>query len=328
MGVTGRVGAIASAVVALAIVSGCTGKGAAPVDTNPEPSAGMVAMSSNFAPVASADTTSPAENTRDWLRREWSVRQKQPLFGWYAISSLSQKPRAFRLVALVDYRQVEIDVDGYRATSQDVTVPANVRVEQLLRIDEPGSGRHELLTLLFADPSSKETEKDRWGYDDAGYIAQRMIVQSGKSRALIKLPELEAERISPNDSGLDGVALNQGRPPKTPMEKTTALDADPGEAIGLLAHLGNPDAMAKEVAVFGFVDFRQVPLDGADGRVFRLRVPPRSIATVPIRVRAPMAAGTHELVVLRAVDPLIRLAEGFRPQDDVAASMRVAIRVR
>lgn len=286
----------------------------------------LVGMSAGFAPVANESSGSPAVGEIGWTRRQWTLRSGSPLMGYYAIENYADEARPFRLVAFVDYEQVEIDVAGLVNRSQDVTIQPYVRAEQLVRVDGISAGSHELLTVLFVDPLDDDTvAPEGILYDDEGYVAQRMMLTVGVAQPRPTALSAVSGRASGNASGLDGVVLNQSA--TDPQSKLVAVDANAGTEMQLYAHIANPTTQTAEYALIGLLDHEQTELAGASVAL-RVRVPASSILSVPLAVRAPAKPGRHQLVVLRALRPLQPLGERFLIQDGVAASRRVAVVVR
>lgn len=241
----------------------------------------------------------------------------------------------YLLTCLVDYRQVPCTFDGqqqllYRISVEDFG-------ERTLPFETPSlvPGLHDLAVLAFAKPDVHDLSGEYRLSTDFNYLyTPRAVLLAGDEPWQTSSIEYIITGTQPTSktSPLEGLVVNREEQ-ELEIRAWMTQTVRSGETIEYFAHLGNDTGPSRSLAVMSFLDYKQIPLDGAEQWVAYVSLPTGTRAVLPGRFVAPQKVGVHELVVVMAYDPFHMLEDPFQGSDRdltqfseiVEPSIRVAI---
>ncbi|MEJ2558048.1 MAG: hypothetical protein P8186_17865 [Anaerolineae bacterium] len=249
---------------------------------------------------------------------------------------LNQRPaEEYLLTCLVDYRQVPCTFDGqqqllYRVSIEDFG-------ERTLPFETPtlAPGLHDLAILAFAKPTVHDLSREYRLSTDFNYLyAPRAVLLAGDEPWQTPSIEYTITGTRPTNkiSPLEGLVINREEQ-ELEIRAWITQEVRSGESTEYFVHLGNDTGPSHTRAVMAFLDYKQIPLAGADQWVAYVSLPTGTRAVLPGRFVAPQEVGVHELVVVFAYDPFHMLEEPPLGSDRdltqfsaiVESSIRVAI---
>jgi hypothetical protein len=247
---------------------------------------------------------------RAWEGKTWEtyqIRVNSSFRGFYRL--LNQKPaEEYLLTCLVDYRQVPCDFDGQRQLLYKVSMEDFE--ERLIPFETPllPSGFHDLALFAFAKPGVHDMSRDYRLSTDFNYLyAPRAVLLVGDEPW--QAPE-QAGLITatqPLNYPLSGLVVNrEDQPAEIRAWLTDTVKA--GEIIDFVIHMGNK-VEPHTAAVMAFLDYKQIPIDGAEQWVSFVMLPNNTYVALPGRFRAPSEPGVYEFMVVSAHNPFHMLED-------------------
>jgi hypothetical protein len=249
---------------------------------------------------------------------------------------LNQRPAEdYLLTCLVDYHQVPCTFDGQQLLLYRVSIEGFG--ERTLPFATPplAPGLHDLAVLAFAKPDVHDLSSEYRLSTDFSYLyTPRAVLLAGDEPWQPPSVEYTITGTRPTSatSPLEGLVINREEQ-ELEIRAWFTQEVRSGETLEYFVHLGNDTGPSHTRAVMAFLDYKQVPLDGADQWVAYVSLPTGTRAILPGRLVAPREVGVHELVVVFAYDPFHMLEEPplgsdrdlTRFSDHVESSIRIAI---
>jgi hypothetical protein len=249
---------------------------------------------------------------------------------------LNQQPaEEYLITCLVDYQQVPCVFDGqqrllYRVDMGDFE-------DQTVPFETPPlvPGFHDVALLAFAKPNVHDLSRQYRFSTDFHYLyAPRLVLLTGDEPW--QVPSIEytitgTEPIS-RTVPLEGLVVNREKQ-ELEIQAWLTQEVGAGEIIEYFVHMGNDTGPSRTFAVMAFLDYEQIPLDGAEQWVAYVSLPTGTRAVLPGNLVAPQEMGVHEFMVVWAYDPYHMLEEppqGPERQltefaDMIESSIRIAI---
>lgn len=266
--------------------------------------------------------------------RTYQVPERASFRGFVYL--LNQGPtEEYLLSCLVDYRQVSCSFDEQQQLLYRMSLGNSE--ERTLPFETPAlsAGLHDLAVLAFARPDAHDLSPGyRLSTDLAYLFAPRAVLLVGDEPWQAPTTEHVVTGTQPDTtiSPLEGLVVNRDEQ-DLEIRAWMTQTAKSGEAIEYFIHLGNDTGPSQAFAVTAFLDYEQVPLNGAEQWVAYVSLPTGTRATLPGRFVAPQETGVHEFVVVMVYDPYQMLEEPplaaerrlTRFEDVTEPSIRIAI---
>lgn len=265
--------------------------------------------------------------------RTYQISENSSFKGY--LSLLNQQPEEnYLLTCLVDYRQVPCVFDGHQQLLYEMNMEDFE--ERLIAFETPRleTGLHDLMLLAFAKPDVHDVSQQYRLSTDLNYLtAPRAVVLVGDEAWKTPKMTITVTGTQPLDYPLTGIVVNREEQPLE-MRAWLTETVQTGELVDFVIHMGNKGP-SHTAAVVAFLDYEQVPLDGANQWVSYVSLPTNTYATLSGQFEAPQEPGVHEFVIVWAHNPFSMLEEPpLGPERNltqfstiVEPSIRVAIRV-
>jgi hypothetical protein len=210
----------------------------------------------------------------------------------------------YALVALIDYRQVPIEIEELDQPVHVVRAGPHSEVALDFALNVPNQeGLHKLLLLLFRAPDAHPLDERFRFLTDGMCHSYTWDVAIGNSRQPPAMTTQSAPRTRPDVSQFDfsGVLVNRdGRDNRTAWITETVGQ---GQTLDYYIHLGNDGHPDSLYAVVAFLDWQQVPIAANGEKIFFGVIERGGRLTLPAEVQILSTGDVHELQVLYIVDP-------------------------
>ena len=252
---------------------------------------------------------------------------------------LNQLPaQDYLLTCMLDYRQVPCVFGDQQDILHRISLAESEDRYTSFTIPILTPGFHDFALLAIANPDVHDLDPGYRLNTDFNYLyAARLVLLAGNQPWPTPAIEYAITGTKPvrTTPPLNGLVVNR-EPPAGAWERAwLTQDAKPEETIEYYVRMGNDSGPSRSYAVFAFLDYTQIPLDGDDQWVAFVALPAGTRASLPARLVAPSEPGVHELMVVWAYDPYQMLEEPFEGSsrhlteflDYMESSIRVAITV-
>ena len=264
---------------------------------------------------------------------ELRVQEGDLLDIFLILSNGEGRPRTFLVTLILDYRQVEFELDGREGLLHEVSVPVKTDMEMPLRVQVSGSGAHDLQVMAFDYPYNLSLDQD-YRMDLAGYvIGRRAVIVVGENEAPVRA-------LSPSANGWPsppevtfrpriGFASKDGTGEVHPSGRQLYVaQAAAGDPYRFQLYSNNPqkEENAAVYAIVFFLDFHQVNI--MDQEVLVIRLEPGEEVINDIEVLLPRQPGIRQFQALYVFDPYKSILRKEVMSSFVFGSPRISIEAK
>ena len=242
------------------------------------------------------------------------------------------QPTTFLVSVLLDYHQVEFELDGQRGLLHEVGVEPVGDLEMPIKIDIVGNGAHDLVIIGFADPYNPSVDVNYRSSMDQRLVGRRAVIIVGEDeRPTRQMPASIRGTQVPEDIQLNlgvGFATAPGRSNAHPSERQMYVtQGSPEQQFDYQIWTSNLGATRTvEYALVSFLDFHQIPVK--QQQVLSLLLNPNEEAVVDNAINFPQTIGTHQMQIVYVVDPYRSIHRKEVATSFVMASPRIALIVK
>ena len=226
------------------------------------------------------------------------------LTGTLTLHSGFPQDETYALVALVDYGQVPVEIEGLDQAVHVIHAGPHSDMAIDLSLAVPNQeGLHKLLLLLFRAPDAHPLDERFRFLTDSMCHSYTWDVVIGDSRQPPAMTTQPAPQTEPEVSQVDfsGVLVNRDGGDNRMAWITETVDQD--RTLDYYIHLGNDGHPDAPYAVVAFLDWQQVPVMAHGKGAFFGVIERGGRLTLPAEVQIPSTGDVHELQVLYIVDP-------------------------
>ena len=243
--------------------------------------------------------------------------------GYYGVSNSFKKKNSYRIIALLNYKQVPIALDGNEKISHAVTLDKWKQKIYRFSTNPIPEGSNDFIMVLLKNINKHDTSP-RFRMEEvfSQPIRTNLISKNEKKRIY---PQTKISSIVYRTNTTDALIINQNKAELEFMFKSRFK-----EKTELFVHLSNTTNYSKQFALVGFINDSQVDLQGH--KVIFTNVEPKTRLVIPISI-APQKAlrkQTSELSVFAIASPGLKMDDmkiKKQPEYDesILASNRVAL---
>ena len=259
-----------------------------------------------------------------WLRPGESLRGLL-FFGHYLYPPPPEAAAGedYRILCLLDFRQVPFRLDGVEAIFHNVHMGPNEERAFRLEFSHLPTGFHSLLCLAYAAPDAFPQSWDSSAYDS---WAQLMVANERLLQALVLVGEETAPQVTyvplagtlpATPQMAQALMLNRSAAEEDAWRDTMPevwegsqlirwgpVEAAPGERVEVVLRANNDGSEPFRFGVTAFLDYQQVPLRVGDvDPVSWYELAAGRQEVVPISFQAPQYPGPHVYFVVRFLAP-------------------------
>jgi hypothetical protein len=267
----------------------------------------------------------------------WQTRRFRPGTSFEGVFSLSHQLPAteYLLTCILNYIQVPCEWNGEEQLLYPIAMQGGGQVQIPFTTPELSDAYHDFAILALSNVFSEDLSDAYRIGTDLNYLYRSRIVLMSDSADAFDLPmDWYRGGEQTSEVSFEGTFVDlEPRPNR--LEAWRVERAAPGETIDYFIHVGNgsADTPHQTYAVMAFLDYVQVPIDGADQWVAFASMPPGTQTTIPARITVPTIPGIHELMIVHAYNPFSMLeipTEGEEREateiwDGIYSSIRTAI---
>jgi len=217
-------------------------------------------------------------------------------------------PLPLAITCLLDFVQTACEPSS--ETVQQISLASDQILQVPITLMALEDGLHDIVVVAWQD-LSPEAGQDDPRRDIAWQKAIRASIASGGETSPQRIEYLPLP-LPMHVLGLEGFVVSNKRDPWDRyggFRAETYLQARPGEELNVFLHLFNQQAFRVEYAIAAFIDYQQTPIAYRGGTYATLFFSTKANAwyAIPIRLKAPLEPGLHELVLLGEHFPEARM---------------------
>jgi hypothetical protein len=247
----------------------------------------------------------------------------------YNLLLAADKATTVLVTVLLDYKQVEFELDGKKGLLHELIVEPGGDLELPMRVDVNGEGLHDLIVIAFADPYNRTLDEMYRSSMAARMVGTRAAVFVGQNdRPVQSLEPILRGKAVPQDVTLRlGVAFatasNQGHPSDLDRQLYVAK-AKAGAVFDYQIWASNLGLdRAYEYLILFFFDFHQKSIQGRDALPVSLNIDEEAIFDASIQL--PKQLGVYQMQLVHVLDPYKSIDNGDVDAPFVFGSPRIAI---
>lgn len=260
---------------------------------------------------------------------EVKLKEGEP-FNPFLILNTTQSVKAL-ITVLLDYKQVQFELDGQMALLHEVTVDPNGDLELPMRVEVNGAGAHDLLVIAFEDPYNASMDPFYRSSMNERKVARRARVIVGESTQPARTFDapLQGMPVPPNVQLNLGIvfASAPGDSKTHPSERQLYLaHTQPGQIFNFQIWVSNLKGdKESDYALIPFLNFHQIQLNGQDTLLVHLK--PNEEAIIDSSLQAPQAEGVYQMQIVYLFDPYRSILQREVRAASVSASPRFGLKV-
>ncbi len=197
--------------------------------------------------------------------------------GTYGIGNHFPKKSSYHIVALLDYKQIPISLDGSNNLIQKLTLAPNQQKLSKFKTPEIKKGFHDFLIIIFKDLNNHNVlSKYRFSEIFFEGIRSNFIVGDYKKR---DYPYTYFSRIAYRTDLEAPLFINQNR---EEFREWTKSKIKTGQKANYFVHLSNNTKHKKDYVLIVFLDAKQIAIQGH--KVIHTTVEPKTRMVIPADV--------------------------------------------
>ncbi len=308
------------------MISGC-GKTTATPSQSAKQEMVLTAMrlSSSEPPLAERD---PGTKLRYNIGADGMYRATYELFNDSSATS------NYALCVFVDYKQQVFSCDAVKDDVHALKLAAHEKRYYKFEIGPVAPGFHDLAVVLISYPQLHTLKEDFRTDSAASFMATYRVNLVYPANSLPDaLPFTQPQsRMAMKDTAAAGGSevdiyglLIDNKPQLTKYLGVLTRKAKPGEKFDLYAHVCNSKGSKASFALFGQMDYRQVPLLADGTKLLYVLDEPGEASTYKISLTAPQTKGVHEFYLYCPVSPFFPLNDRTMDESNIFYSNRLAV---
>lgn len=261
---------------------------------------------------------------------ETYLKQGQ-IFNPYLILN-APKTTTVLVTVLLDYMQIEFELDGKRGLLHEVTIEPGGDLELPMRVDTPEEGMHDLVAIAFTDPYNKTLDPQYRSSMDSRMVGRRTVVFVGQSNH----PASTLGRIWLGKAVPPNVNLSLGAAFATASSRGHPSDLDrqlyiakvtTGTTFDYQIWVSNLyGTRASQYLLILFFDYHQVRVQDKDFLPVYLN--PKEEAILDANLKIPEQAGIYQMQLIYVLDPYKSIINQEVESAFVFGSPRIAIEAK
>lgn len=219
-----------------------------------------------------------------------------------------QSQENYLFTCLINYRQTSCNFDDQPKSILRLTMGDLEERAIAFSIPPLIAGVHDVTLLAFAKPDNHDLSREYRLSTDFNYLyAPRIVLLVGDEPWQAAETNNMITATQTLHYPLSGVVVNREEKPleiRAWLTETVHV----GETVDFFIHLGNK-VSPESVAVITFLDYEQIPLDGATQWVSYLSLPTNTYIALPGHFEAPQQPGVYEFITVLVHNPFHMLED-------------------
>lgn len=243
----------------------------------------------------------------------------------------SDQPRTALVSVLLDYKQIEFELDGQEGLLHEVAVEPGIDLELPIEVKVEGEGAHDLIVLAFYDPYNLSLDPDYRISMNPRMVGRRAVVVVGdKNDPFMDLGKPTPGVPVPADITLNlrvAFATAPGEAKTHPSQRQLFIaTAQSGQSFDFQVWVSNREGdLASDYLLLPFLDFHQIRLNELNFILIRLE--PDEELYFDTSLQIPEESGIKQLQIVYVFDPYRSVLREEVRAPFVFASPRIAIEV-
>ena len=248
------------------------------------------------------------------------INENESFEKFISIGHLIDKPRTYKLLIFVDFKQTLFNIDDQEPTL-DYTFDMNPyeTIEIPIMLQQLQKGQHEILFVIVKDPNNKSLDEEFRKSTDMNHL---LFIRCNVIVEKENIPNYEHTKINDvNNKGiLDGVFINND---KKVLKRWLSSTISVNETLSYYIHVGNNTFDEKEYALIILQGWQQVDVEGSN--VLYLKLNKNEMATFEATINKISTEGIYDLTPILIHNPYSTLNINNK---DVETAIRVGIKVK
>ena len=218
--------------------------------------------------------------------------------GTYGIGSHFSKESSYHVIALLDYKQIPVFLDGSSNLIQKLTLAPNQK--KLSKIETPPikKGFHDFIMITFKSLDNHDvSDKYRFGETFFMDVRSNFITDNSKKR---EYPYSDFSRTAYRKDVVDGILVNQSKDKLVNLYKSKVKA---GRRANFYIHLSNKTKHNKNYALVGFLDAKQIDIQDQKAIFTTIESKTRMVIPLNLKIDKKLKGSTHELTVIAIDSP-------------------------
>jgi hypothetical protein len=262
---------------------------------------------------------------------EFRLVEGEPFEPSMIVINGSQNAKTFLVTTILDYLQIEFEVDGVKGLLHEIVVPPETEMELPYKTNIDSTGAHDVQIIAFDYPYNRTLEED-YRMDLYGYVtAKRVSVIVGQNESPNQLLEpLMFGTPIPSDVTFVpsvGFAKVSDKGDVHPSRRQLYVDsAHAGEPYKFQILLNNTTEPTMNYALISFLDYHQIEIVNSNIMLARLDLNQQLIIDAEIVLPSDPAIRQFQLIYL--FDPYGSVLRQEVAAPFVLGSPRIALDAR
>lgn len=241
----------------------------------------------------------------DKFKINFSLKPNKSFKGFYGIRSGFRKKSKYHIIALLDYGQVSLSVNGKKSKEYSFSLQKSEKKVFNFKTPPIKKGFHDFSFIAFKDLSNHNTSSTFRFQGGVMAVVNRTNLIAGNQNSY-EYPFSEFSAIAYRDNVKGDIIVNQN---KKKINVLLSVKAKAGKKTDFYVHISNTSKFKKKYAMVAFLEARQINIQSK--KVIITNIEPNTRIVVPLSVKADeqLKGKTTELTIAVFTSPGILMGD-------------------